>query len=327
MSFSSDVKSELIRLPIERDCCALAELSALTQTTGSLGFEGGGRVNVSWQVENVALARRILRICKERFDLNPTLNFLEHSRLGGRRTCVLKLDAQEAPRLLTALRMMEPDETGKPVLRRALPKPQITRQCCQRAYLRGAFLGAGSITSPDKGYHFEITARDEGLRELVERQLERSGLPARHQERRGVSVVYLKGAQQIADTLALMGASSAVMKLENIRITRQMRGAANRASNCDEHNSERQLSAAAEQARAARLLAIHRGLYTLPPALREMAQLRLDNPELSIEELGQKCDPPLTKSGVAGRMRRLVREAQELEKTLVDDANRKDDAT
>ena len=112
---------------------------------------------------------------------------------------------------------------------------------------------------------------EEAPLDLVEKQLERGGLPARDTLRRGVPVVYLKGAQQIADALALMEAPQAVMRLENIRITRQMRGEANRGRNCDEHNSERQLDAARDQEEAIRLLAIHAGLYTLPPALRQIA--------------------------------------------------------
>lgn len=316
MSFSSETKEELIRLPLERECCVLAELSALTQTLGSLSLAGGGRLRISWQTENAALARRIYRMLKDRMGLNPHLHFVEHSRLGGRKTCVLTLGEEETPRLLVALRMMEPDEQGVPVLRRTLPRPVITRQCCRRAYVRGAFLGAGSITNPDKAYHLEITARDEGLRDLVEKQLERGGLPARDTLRRGVPVVYLKGAQQIADALALMEAPQAVMRLENIRITRQMRGEANRGRNCDEHNSERQLDAARDQEEAIRLLAIHAGLYTLPPALRQIAEARLEHPELSLEDLGQSLDPPLTKSGTASRLRRLMAEARRLRETL-----------
>jgi DNA-binding protein WhiA len=320
MSFSSETKEELMRLPLEGDCCVMAELSALTQTAGSLSLAGGGRLRISWQVENAALARRIYRMLKDRLGLSPHLHFVEHRRLGGRRTCVLTLGEEETPGLLVRLRMMELDEAGRPVLRRTLPRPVITRQCCRRAYVRGAFLGAGSITNPDRAYHFEITARDDGLRELLEKQLERSGLQAKHTLRRGVPVVYLKGAQEIADVLALMEAPQAVMRLENTRITRQMRGAANRGSNCDEHNSERQLDAAKNQEEAIRLLAIHAGLYTLPPALRAMAEARLEHPDLSLEQLGQVLDPPLSKSGAASRMRRLMQEARqlraELERTL-----------
>jgi DNA-binding protein WhiA len=129
-------------------------------------------------------------------------------------------------------------------------------------------------------------------------------------------VLYLKEAQAVADALALMGASQAVMKFENMRITRQMRGEANRASNCDEHNTERQLTASQEQVEAIKLLAIDQGLFTLPPALREMAELRLSHPEASLEELGQLREPPLSKSGVSGRMRRLMQAAKTLGEQL-----------
>ena len=322
MSFSSDAKAELIRMPLERDCCVLTELSALTQTTGTLNLHGRGRVSVTWQVENAALARRIFRLLKDGLGYTPTLHFVEHARLGGRRTCVLTVHEDEAPRLLTELRMMEPDESGSYVLRRTLPRPLITRSCCRRAYLRGVFLGAGAISSPEKGYHLEIAVRDESLAELVERQLEHGGVTARHEVRRGIPVVYLKDAQSIADTLALMGATQALMKLENIRITKQMRGAANRASNCDEHNTERQLTASQEQVEAIKLLAIHQGLFTLPPALREIAELRLSHPEASLEELGQLADPPIGKSGVSGRMRRLTAAAAELREKLASEPKR-----
>ncbi len=311
MSFSSDTKAELIRLPFERDCCILTELSALTQTTGSLSFHGGGRISVSWQVENAALARRIFRMLKDGLGFAPSLHFVQVARLGGRRTCVLTVEEAEAPRLLTLLRMMEPDENGSPVLKRTLPRPQVTRACCRRAYLRGAFLGAGAISNPDKCYRLEITARDEALCGLAEKQFARCGIAADHYIRRGIPVISLTDAQSIADALTVMGATQSLMKLENIRITRQMRGAANRAANCDEHNTERQLTAAQQQVEAIKLLAIHRGLFTLPPALREIAELRLEHPDASLEELGQFRDPPLSKSGVSGRMRRLMREAEE----------------
>ena len=316
MSFSADAKAELIRLPMERECCAVTELSALTQTTGSLTFHGGGRISVIWQVENAALARRIFRMLKDGLGFAPTLQFVQHARLGGRRTCVLTVGETEAPRLLTLLRMMEPGEDGQPVLRRTLPRPQVTRACCRRAYLRGAFLGAGSVIGPDRGYHLEIVCRDEGLREMAKRQFEHAGIRVLCRTRRGIQVLYLKEAQAVADALALMGASQAVMKFENMRITRQMRGEANRASNCDEHNTERQLTASQEQVDAIKLLAIHQGLFTLPPALREMAELRLSHPEASLEELGQLREPPLSKSGVSGRMRRLMQAAKTLGEQL-----------
>ncbi len=313
MSFSSDAKEELIRQPMEKPCCMLAELSALTQTSGSLGFQGAGRVSVTYQVESAALARRIYTMLKRSLNVSPQLHFVQHARLGGRTSSVLTLEGEDAAALLCAMNMMERDGTGGVMLRHTTPRLPITRQCCRRAFLRGAFLGAGSMTSPEKSYHLELVAGDDRFCQLIERMMEKSGLPGRHATRKGKQVVYLKGAQQIADMLALMGASGAVMELENIRIMHQMRGNINRASNCDDHNDERAAAASDAQVEAIKLIAIHRGLDSLPPALRQMAKLRLENPELSMQALGQLMEPPLGKSGVSHRLGRLQELARQIE--------------
>lgn len=319
MSFSSQTKEELIRLKLEKSCCMLSELSALTQTTGSLSFRGGGRVRVTWRVESAALARRIFLLLRSRLSITPTLHFVQHNRLGGQRTCVLTLEDQDAQKLLLALHMMEQDEDGNISLRRTVPRHPMTRQCCRRAFLRGAFLGAGTMTSPEKGYHFEWIANEATLRQTLSKLLEKSGLPYHEHERKGQWVVYLKGGQQIADVLAIMGASGAMLQLENIRIQKQMRGDANRASNCDEHNAERMLNASEQQVEAIRRISLSRGLYTLPPALEQIARLRLEHPHMSLTELGQLMNPPVGKSGVNHRMRRLMAIAEEIEQETNDE--------
>lgn len=316
MSFSSMAKEELIRLPMGKNCCILSELSALTQTSGSLALRGAGRVQVTYRVESTALARRIFLLLRTRLNITAKLHFVQHARLGGRRTCVLTLGDQDSQRLLIALHMMEQDEDGTISLRRTAPRHPMTRQCCRRAFLRGAFLGCGSVTNPDKSYHFEWVAEDQRLRQTLGKLLEKSELPVREHVRNGQNVMYLKGAQQIADVLALMGATQAVLEMENIRIKKQMRAGANRASNCDEHNSERMLNAAEKQVEAIKLISIQRGLFTLPPGLQEIARLRLEHTELSLVELGQLIDPPVGKSGVNHRMRRLMDIANEIETSL-----------
>ena len=150
MSFASNVKEELLRLPLGKNCCMLSELSALTQTSGSLSLRGGGHVRVTWRVESAALARRIFLLIRSRLGLTPTLHFVQHSRLGGQRTCVLTLEDQDAEKLLLALHMMEQDETGSISLKRTAPRHSMTRQCCRRAFLRAAFLGSGTMSSPKK---------------------------------------------------------------------------------------------------------------------------------------------------------------------------------
>ena len=141
---------------------------------------------------------------------------------------------------------------------------------------------------------------------ILEKLTEKSGLPCRRYERKGMDVIYLKGAQHIADFLTMIGATRAVLSLENTRINKQLRAAAVRAANCDEHNSEKMLDAGQRQAEAIRQLSLKQGLFTLPPGLQEIARLRLDNPEMSLKELGEMMDPPVGKSGVNHRMRRLM---------------------
>ena len=305
-SFSAQVKAELIRLPLGKACCMLSEISALTMTSGHLAFRGGGWISISYRLDDAGTARRLLLLLKKRLNVNPTLHFTQTARMGGRKTCVLSLTGTDAHTLLNALHMAETDEDGQMHLKRMAPRHPMTRQCCRRAFLRGAFLGAGTMTNPEKGYHFEWKAEDEQLPRTLEKLLEKCELPYRAYERKGMQVIYLKSAQHIADMLALMGAGQSVLDMETIRVGKQVKAVATRAANCDEHNGDRMMEAAQRQAEVIRKISLKQGLFTLPPALREIARLRLDNPEMSLKELGELMDPPVGKSGVNHRMRRLM---------------------
>ena len=283
-SFSAKVKAELIRLPLGKACCMLSEISALTMTSGHLAFRGGGWISISYRLDDAGTARRLLMLLKKRLNVNPT----------------------DAHTLLNALHMAETDEDGQMHLKRMAPRHPMTRQCCRRAFLRGAYLGAGTMTNPEKGYHFEWKAEDEQLPRTLEKLLEKCEMPYRDYERKGTQVIYLKGAQHIADMLALMGAGQSVLDMETIRVGKQVKAAATRAANCDEHNGDKMLAAAQKQADAIRRISLKQGLFTLPPGLQEIARLRLDNPEMSLKELGELMDPPVGKSGVNHRMRRLM---------------------
>ena len=313
MSFSANVKDELCRLPLGKSCCMLSELTALYRTSGSLSFHGMGRVQVQYRVENAALARRIFRLLRARMNITPRLHYVQHARLGGQRTCVLTIGDEDSQRLMLALHMIEQDEEGNVRYRRTTVRHPMTRQCCRKAYLRAAFLGSGTMTSPDKEYHFEISTSDQNLVKELSRLLDKSGLPVNTYTRKGATVVYLKSAQQISDALAMMGANSSVFALEDVRIRKQARGAANRAINCDGHKLEKIVAAADAQVQGIRHYVIERGLRSLPAALQEIAQKRLDNTDLSLVELGQLFEPPLSKSAVNHRMRRLMEIVKALE--------------
>ena len=312
-SFAESVRAELVRQPMGKSCCMLSEIGALTQTSGHLSLRGGGRIAVSWRLEHTGTARRLFQLLRKRLEVSPTLHYTLSSRLGGQRTWVLTLGEEDSRTLLAALHMAEPEADGRLTLKRTVPRHPMTRQCCRRAFLRGAFLGAGTVSSPEKAYHLEWSAEDERLPETLRRLLEKSGLPYHEYIRKSRRVVYLKGAQQIVDVLAMMGAGGSVLRMENTRIQKQLRLSAARAANCDEHNSERMLDAAERQASACRNISLRLGLFTRPPALRETARIRMENPELSLAEIGERLQPPVSKGAVNHRMRRLMEIAEELE--------------
>ena len=313
VSFSARVKEELVRLPLGKSCCQLSEIDALTHTSGHLSFRGAGRIAVQYRMENIGAVRRLFRLLKSRLYVSPTLHLTQSRQLGGRKTWVLSLGEEDSRTLLRALHMIETGEDGQISLKRTVPRHPLVRQCCRRAFLRGAFLGAGTMTNPEKGYHLEWKTENNSMRNTLQKLIEKSGMPFHCYDRKSLQVVYLKNADDISSMLALMGASGSVLALENIRVKHQIRLRASRAANCDEHNSERMLDAGLKQAEACRDISLGRGLFTLPPALREIARLRMEHPELSLTELGEIMNPPLSKNAVNHRMRRLMKLAEKLE--------------
>ena len=142
-SFSAGVKDELNRLPMGKPCCMLSEISALTQTSGHLAFRGGGWISVSYRLDNTGTARRLFQLLKKRLNVAPKLHFVQTRQLGGRRSCVLTLGTEDTRTLLNALHMAETDEDGQMHMKRTVPRHPMTRQCCRRAFLRGASFTLG----------------------------------------------------------------------------------------------------------------------------------------------------------------------------------------
>ena len=305
MSFAGDVKRELMHLQPEKSCCQLSELSALTQCCASLVLRGGGRMSVVYQVENVALAKRIFLLLKVRLHITPVIEYTHSPRFGGRRICMLTVPESESRKLLVNVRMLRQSETGDVL--RTLPRSAISKRCCRNAYLRGAFLGAGSLLSPDKGYHMEFVASSKERADALKYILDKSGVQHAQTERRGSTVLYFKRGDDIVSLLAMMGAGQSLMDMENARIRRESRNQANRAANCDQANTMKQINAAQHQAVRMEWYIRNAGVGTLPPDLLALIRLRLDNMEASLEQLGEMCEPRLSKSGINHRMRKLMK--------------------
>jgi len=311
MSFSSDCKEELCRVPSDKACCRLAEIGALYMTLGALSLLGRGQLCVQFTVESPAIARRIFVLLQKEAQIASQLHYVTHARFGGRRECVLTVGPRQAPALLRLLGMMETGADGAPTLRATAPRVKLQRDCCRRAFLRGALLGCGTLSNPEQSYHLEFIARDEALRLNIAKCLQSLGVPVKRTVRRGVTSLYCKQSDQIADILTAAGAHRAVTRLESLRVQRQVLGSVNRALNCDGANLRKQMDASARQMELIGRLTASERFAAMPPALQQIARARMQAPDLSLEELGQTLTPPIGKSGVNHRMRRLIRFALE----------------
>ena len=303
MSFSGDVKKELLRVMPEKPCCMLSELCALTQCCASLRLAGRGRFRVVYETENPALAKRIFLLLKRRMEITPQLEFNRHKRLGGRRLSILTVPEADGRRLLIALRMIQESESG--VVFKGVPRVAMTRRCCRAAFIRASFLGGGSVTDPDQEYRLELIS-SETRSETLLKILAESNIEGRIARRRDGEIVYLRRGDDVVSCLALMGAHRAVLDMENTRISRDARNKANRAMNCDQANLKKQLTAGETQAQAIVAYSLAHSLGGLPQDLQEIGRLRMLHPEASLEELGQMLDQPIGKSGANHRMRRLM---------------------
>ncbi len=311
MSFSSDCKEELCRLPLEKTCCRLAELSALYMTLGSLHLLGRSQVKVEFTVENAAIARRVFLFLQKTLGLAAQIHAVTHARFGGIQKYVLTLNPSQSTQLLCRLSMMDLNLHGEAVLKTTVPKVALSRTCCMRSFLRGAMLGAGTVTQPDKGYHLDLTVKDDALEILVAKCLKRFDLPAQKSRRKGVDIFFFTQSEQMITLLTVLGAHQAVIKLEDLRIRREVLGKVNRAMNCDTANLQKQMNASDQQIEQIVKLISSDRFQSLPLSLQEIAKARIHAPDASLQELGEMLSPPIGKSGVNHRMRRLMEFAKE----------------
>jgi len=308
MSFSSDVKKELALVKPEKNCCALSELCGLYATMGSLSLLGRGKVNIQLSNESLAVCRHAYTLLAHTLHINPQIHYVTTAHFGGKRKCVLTLGPIHSPVLLKALGMM--DESGS--LRSTSPRLSLTRVCCMRAFLRGIMLGGGTMSNPEQSYHLELPCRDGDIQALMAKSVQRIGLPIRLSTRREHTYLYFKQSDQIVDFLTAIGAHNSVMQIENLRIQRQVMENVNRAMNCDNANLQKQMDASRSQIETIARLRDSGKLATLPPSLQAIAHARLSAPDASLQELGEMLDPPIGKSGVNHRMRRLLSYAEDI---------------
>lgn len=310
MSFSLRVRKELARVPCERKCCAYAELLGAVLTSGGLTFRGMGRYALNVSVGGEEAARRCLNLIKRFLYCDCQMVAIASSRLGGQTRYEVIPGEGDVPRLMKELKLLAKDQ---PFGMRAVPADEMIKSDCdKRAFLRGAFLAGGSTGDPEKAYHLEIAARDEALADFIRAMFVSLGVPARHTQRKTQQVVYVKDGEHMATALSVLGAHQALMELENVRILKDIRNEANRQANCDTANVDKTLAAAEQQLSVISVIEKRAGLSSLPPPLREVAEMRVKFPDASLGEIGGMLTPSIGKSGVKARMRRLEAIAEEL---------------
>lgn len=310
MSFSMEVKEELSKEFTASRHCQIAEIAAIISMCGNISIDEREHFRIRIHTENVYVARKYFTLLKKSFNIEADVSIRKNINGAEVYTIVIKKHS-EALRVLQATKLLTLEGDISEDL--SLVSNQVVRQdCCRRAFLRGAFLSTGSISDPEKSYHFEISCATEKKAGQICELLERFGLDGKMIPRKKSFVVYLKEGSQIVDVLNIMGAHVALMEMENIRIVKDIRNSVNRKLNCEMANISKTVSAANRQVTDIHYLAGKIGLEALPENLRATAELRLEYPDVSLAELGNMLVPPVGKSGVNHRLRKLCAIADEL---------------
>ena len=300
MSFTAEVKEELSRVEPTCSTCDKATLSALIRIEGTLTISARApRLEIA--TETGSVARTAIRLLHGTYDLKTELT-VRRSVLHKTRNYLITVPAQRE----LAATLADLGVLGEQGLEAGVAGPLVRNSCCKGAYLRGAFLAGGYIADPKGDFHFEVGTSSEELAEGIVGLMGECDIAARYTRRHNTWTVYIKGADRIIAFLALVGAHKSALAMENARVVKSVRNDTNRRVNAELANHAKTADAAMQQIADIRRLVEAKGIDALPRSLQEVAVLRLRHPEASLRELGELADPPLSKSAIAHRLRRIT---------------------
>ncbi|MCI8596961.1 MAG: DNA-binding protein WhiA [Lachnospiraceae bacterium] len=290
MSFSSEIKEELSRQISTARHCRLSEIAAILNFCNHVWEGDESAFSIKMHTENLAVARKYFTLLRKTFNIDMNVSVRQNKNVRGNRSYDVTsyMDMAAVRHIL------------------------IQNLCCKRAFIRGAFLASGSISDPEKGYHFEIVCNTAEKAEQLKDMIGSFGMEAKITTRKKNYIVYIKESSQIVDILNVMEAHVALMNFENIRILKEMRNSVNRQVNCETANLNKTVSAAVKQIEDIKYIQKTIGFGQLPESLAEIAELRLEQPGTTLKELGQMLTPAVGKSGVNHRLRKLSMIAEEL---------------
>ena len=312
MSFSSEVKEEITRVISPARHCQIAEITAIIGLCGRVQISEFDTYKLLIHTENAAVARKYYSLLKQAFQITASILIKRNVYLKKTRTYLVKVDNHEdALRILQATKLVDPHGEVREEFSQ-INRFVLQSECCKRAFIRGAFLASGSISDPEKNYHFEIVCTHENKAKQLQEIINTFDLDAKIVLRKKYYVVYIKEGARLVDILNVMEAHIALMKLENVRILKDMRNSVNRRVNCETANINKTVSAAIKQVEDIKYIQDTIGFSELSEGLAEIAKLRLSQPEATLKELGSMLNPPVGKSGVNHRLRKLSNMADDL---------------
>ena len=335
MTFSAILKKDLSKLPFGTRPCQLAELSGMIGAVATITVDESGAMTISIKTENPAVAARYYQLIKALYQIKAkikiekTRKFKEH-----RAYRVVIEEPVTAKKILADCQILTHNAEGQAFFTNQVPEKFKKQTNQTKAYIRGAFLGCGSVSNPEKTYHLELVGKKTPTTSKKnEIKMERSPAASIEQcayllsiktildhyeiksnliHRKSHWVLYLKEGSSVADFLSVIGAHRGLLEMENIRIVKEMRNDVNRQVNCETANLNKTIAASYDQVADIMLIKDQLGLKNLPRNLYDIAELRLNYPDASIKELGERLDPPVGKSGVYHRLKKLNQIAADL---------------
>lgn len=287
MSFSSDIKEALSKTAIECQSCVIAELAGMLRLSGKLSED-----RIKFTTENRAVADRAAKDMAEGFGI------------------LLGIQSKDGAKMYQLLTDDIFDIEN--ITERVMSEELMPFACCRASFVRGAFLGSGSVSNPEKNYHLEFDAKEKSEAELLRAVLAEDGFLSKITYRKGRYIVYVKECEEIADILGYIGAGRSALEMFTIQVEKEMRNSVNRRVNCENANADKAARASGRHLVAIRKIIAAKRFEKMPEVLREIADLRMEFPEDSLKELGEKTDPPIGKSGVNHRLNRILEFAENL---------------
>ena len=311
MSFSTETKNELARVLSKKNYNNIIELSGIVRSSGSIQIVGYKKLSLKITTELSSVARKVFKLLKENFGINTKIYVRKNQTLKRNNNYILVVENEMgAEELLKKLGFLEEGEGF--FTKNKVPVNLFQDDESIKSFIRGMFIGGGSISNPDKNYHMEFVTNNREFSESLKDEINKLGFNFKVVQRKNNYIVYLKESEQISDLLSIIGAHNALLSLQNAKIVKEMRNNVNRIVNCETANLSKTVNTAVRQIENIKFIESKIGIDKLPKNLQEIARVRIIYEDMSLKELGEMLSDPIGKSGVNYRLRKIEEIANNL---------------